>query len=1360
MGLEEYFGGNLFSSDFLSQSVAQSAAWQALEDDRVDTLLNQLHDVYARFPTTQSPNESRTEDDLIWPILTCLGWKEHMRQQNLSVSGRADVPDGLLFIDDQAKAKADDFPDDHKKYQFGAVVVESKRWGRPLDRQSGKRGEEIAPSTQMLRYLRRVDDLTDGGLRWGFLTNGAKWRLYYAGARSRSEQFFEMDLSQLFDVGGADLFALDDAEKRHALKVFLLIFGQPSFVLSGVDRQTFHQRALAEGKFYEERVAANLSELVFNQVFPLLARSLAEAAPEADLQEVRAAALILLYRLLFILYAEDRNLLPVNDERYDDYGLRDKVRMDVGNRKDNHDTFSTSAARYWNVLQDLSRAIDQGDNSIGLPPYNGGLFDESRTPLLQQVRLSDQVMADVIDSLSFDRAGDSKKYINYRDLTVQQLGSIYERLLEHEVVREGDMVDIRPNIFARKASGSYYTPDDLVGLILDETLTPLVQQRLDLFEEEVDRLQGSDGELATKLRKLKRVDPAEKILDLKICDPAMGSGHFLVSLVDFLTDKVIEALGATEQMVSWTDDDHPYISPLIERIERIRNTIIDNAEEKGWTVSADQLDDRHIVRRMVLKRCVYGMDKNEMAVELAKVSLWLHSFTVGAPLSFLDHHLRCGDSLFGGWVHRTVTKMEEAGAKMFLQKPLEQALGSATKMQAIESSADAEIAEAHESHKIFRGVQHMVAPLDEFMKLQHAFDWMQLKSKEDKAALNGFFDNAYGNPFQIAAGEETPRTVGERAARFHEILTEARDLVAEENFFNWQVAFPGVWDNWEEEELQGGFDAVIGNPPWDSYEFEELRWFKARSSEIALASTDSVRKKLIKKLEAEDNKLWNEFRNARDRIAAGTKVLRKGSDYKHFHKSKLNLYRLFVERAMQLIKPNGLVGLLVPSGIASDKAAASFFKEVATEGRLKALYDFENKKVFFKDVHASFKFCVFVAGKQATASDAKCAFFVRNIAELQDPDRCFTLSAEDFARLNPNTGTAPIFRDRRDAEITTNIYETAPVLSNAQVGESKWPVRFSQMLNMSTDSALFRTKDQLNDEEGAWPIGNNRFESAEGQWLPVYEGKMVKAFDHRASDIILNETNVFRPGQQVAIEPIEKQNPTRYPTARYYINEIEDWWGNGSIQWTIAFKDITASTNIRTMIASIIPKAGAGHTLPVLYMDKNEAGIDTTIAAYVVANLNTIPFDYVSRQKVQTTHFSYYILEQLPVIPPERFDTEIFGDKSAGEIVKEAVLELTYTAHDMADFAKDMGYVDETGAVKPPFIWDEERRLKLRAKLDAVFFILYGVTEREDVRYIYSTFPIVEKQERALYNRYRSLELCLAYMNALQAGQSDAAIDL
>ena len=165
--------------------------------------------------------------------------------------------------------------------------------------------------------------------------------------------------------------------------------------------------------------------------------------------------------------------------------------------------------------------------------------------------------------------------------------------------------------------------------------------------------------------RLKRLDPAEELLELKVCDPAMGSGHFLVNLVDYLADRVIEAMAEAEALVEG------YLSPLVERIDGIRNTIMDNAEDRGWTFDPAQLDDRHIVRRMVLKRCVYGVDKNPMAVELAKVSLWLHTFTVGAPLSFLDHHLRCGDSLFGTWVEPAIRRTEEKSS-LFLRGPLAQ----------------------------------------------------------------------------------------------------------------------------------------------------------------------------------------------------------------------------------------------------------------------------------------------------------------------------------------------------------------------------------------------------------------------------------------------------------------------------------------------------------------------------------------------------------------------------------------------------------------------------------------------------------------------------------------------------------------
>ena len=1357
--MNEIFQGSLFTHDFLTQSISDNPDWAQLTDSTIDGLAGELQAVFAKFPVSQTPNETRTEDDLIWPILRCLGWSQSMRQQNLTVKGREDVPDGLLFADAAAKAQADQHVEEYKRYQFGLAVVESKRWKRPLDRRSSKRGEELAPSTQMLRYLRRVDDLTTGKLRWGILTNGGRWRLYYSGARSVSEQFFEIDLAAVLRIEGQGdgLFALNAEEQRHALRVFALIFRREAFLPSATDQRTFHQRAMDEGKFYEERVATDLSNLVFAQIYPLLARSIATAAPEAGLQDVRQAALILLYRLLFILYAEDRDLLPVNDRRYDDYGLRDKVRMEIGRRKDDGDIFSSTAARYWSTLDDLCRAIDKGDTSIGLPPYNGGLFDADRTPLLGKIRLPDSVMAEVIDKLSFERQDGTRKYINYRDLTVQQLGSIYERLLEHEVVKDGTTVEIRPNIFARKGSGSYYTPDDLVSLIIHETLEPLIGKRFKAFEDKARELAEGKQEEGLKLTTLKRLDPAERLLDLRICDPAMGSGHFLVSLVDYLSDQVIIAMAETEKMVEWASEDHPYISPLADRIEAIRNTILSNAEARKWTVDPEQLDDRHIIRRMVLKRCVYGVDKNVMAVELAKVALWLHSFTVGAPLSFLDHHLRCGDSLFGSWVKTGIAKATAYGSPLLLHEPVKAAYGSAASMQMIEGLPDAEIAEAHRSQEIFDGVQVMTAPLNAFLSLLHAIEWLDLKGKDNAKAIKGFFDGAFGDPFEIALGKRDPKVRDEHGKRFVDILAAARELVAEENFLNWQVAFPGVWSDWQDDGLTGGFDAIIGNPPWDRMKLQQVEWFAARKREVALAQRASDRAKMIAALEKAGDPLARDYAKASTRAETGSRMARTGGDYPLLSGGDINLYSLFVERAMRLVRPDGMIGLLTPSGIASDLTAAKFFKGVATEGKLKALYDFENKKIFFPHVHASFKFCAFVASPSPLAEQAQCAFFLKSTAELSDPEVRFTLSADDFARVNPNTGTAPIFRSRRDADLTKAIYAAAPILVDRSSGvEVKaWPIKYTTMFHMTNDSGLFRTRKELEEEEGGYPIGSNLYGSPTGEWVPLYEGKMVQAYDHRAASVVINPENQHRPAQPEPATPEQHADPTWLPSPQFWVKGTDCPWATKE-GWVLGFKEITAPTNIRTFIAALFPTVGFGNKVPLLLPTSNRR--DEWILA---ANFNAIPFDYVTRQKVQGQTLNLFIVEQLPVIPLAQLEAHKFGKKTAAEVVQEVVLELTYTAHDMAPFARDMGYVDDKGQVRPPFAWDDGRRLKLRAKLDAVFFLLYGIENRDDIRYIYSTFPLVERQELEAYGgRYRSRDLCLAYMNALKAGNPDAEIDL
>lgn len=1354
--IENVFQGSLFTSDFLTQSIVSNADWKSISDGDIDALAADLAAVFAAFPVGQSPNETRTEDDLIWPVLRRLGWDQAMRQQNLTVKGRDDVPDGLLFADADTKTQADRFPEEYKRYQFGLAIVESKRWRRPLDRQSGKRGEELAPSTQMLRYLRRVDDLTTGNLRWGILTNGGRWRLYYSGARSVSEQFFELDLAAVLGIAGHGdgLFKLNDEQRRHALRVFALVFRREAFLPSATDPRTFHVRALDEGKFYEERVASDLSDLVFDKLYPLLARSIADKAPEAALQDVREAALILLYRLLFILYAEDRDLLPVNDRRYDDYGLRDRVRLDVGDRKDKGDTFSTTAARYWSVLDDLCRAIDEGDTSIGLPPYNGGLFDPERTPLLRQVRLSDAVMAEVIDKLSFERADDTRKYINYRDLSVQQLGSIYERLLEHEVVREGAVVDIRPNIFARKGSGSYYTPDDLVNLIIRETLEPLIEARLAAFRNKAEELASSDQDEGRKLGTLRRLDPAERLLDLKICDPAMGSGHFLVSLVDYMADQVITAMAETETMVEWAD----YISPLADRIEGIRNTILGNAEERSWTVDPEQLDDRHIIRRMVLKRCVYGVDKNQMAVELAKVALWLHSFTVGAPLSFLDHHLRCGDSLFGSWVKTGIEKATAYGSPLLLHEPVKTALGSAASMQTIEGLPDAEIAEAHRSQEIFEGVQVMTAPLNAFLSLLHAIEWQDLKGKDNAKAIQGYFDGAFGDPFEIALGKREPQVRDDHGRRFLEILNVARELVAEERFLNWQVAFPGVWTDWQNEGLSGGFDAIIGNPPWDRMKLQQVEWFAARKREIALAQKAADRKRMIDELERNDNPLSGDFKKANERAEAATRMARSGGDYPLLSGGDVNIYSLFVERAMALVKRDGMVGLLTPSGIASDKTSSTFFKGVSTQGRLKALYDFENRRTrynaapFFPDVDSRFKFCVFVASPTPTAEAAMCAFFLQSVSELNDPEQRFALTAEDFSRVNPNTGTAPIFRSRRDAELTTAIYSSGKILSDRSGGDEikAWPLKYSTMFHMTNDSGLFRTRRELEEQEGGWHKGGNRYGSPKGDWVPLYEGKMIQAFDHRAASVVVNPENQHRPAQPEPATFEQHCDPSWLPAPQFWVLEEKCKWSAGP-GWVLGFKEITAPTNVRTFIAALLPTVAFGNKVPLLLREG-----ETSDEWLLAANLNSIPFDYVTRQKVQGQTLNLFIVEQLPVIVPERFYDTKFGSSSAADLLRDIVLELTYTSQDMTPFARDMGYTDDAGNVFPPFGWDEERRLRLRAKLDAIFFHLYGITDRDDVRYVYSTFPIVERQEREMYSgQYRSCDLCLAYLSALAAGSTE-----
>lgn len=914
----------------------------------------------------KNPNEAQTEDDLVYPLLEMVDWVDREVQPNASVKARLDVPDALLFPSSDAKTLAGSL-DPWDRFQHGQCIVEAKRWGRALDRETrGRRGEAGTPSSQILRYLRRVEERTRGRLRWGILTNGRVWRLYFQGAVSVAEDFLEIDLGKVLDIPGCDsdlldkrpdLFADDHAWRDHVFRLFILLFGRNSF-LPNEQGESFHQLALREGKRWEAKVARTLSDKVFDEVFPSLAEGLArndsfrpKELTQEYLDEVREAALIFLYRLLFVLYAEDRNLLPDEQGPYAPYCLT-RIRLDIAEQERTGAVIPEGVFTFWPRLMTIFAAISQGNDDLGIPPYNGGLFDPNLAPILTRLQLPDRELAKIIFGLSHEPSDGSRRgsrYINYRDLSVQQLGAVYERILEFGL-RTNDLgeIEVDADDEARHKSGSYYTPEDLVSLIINRAVGPLVDDRIATFRRKVEELSSDRRPRAEKLAILERHDPATSVLSLKICDPAMGSGHFLVSLVDWLSDRVLDAV---EEAASLKGG---YTSPLVARVESVREKILSEAREHKWPLVEAQLDDRHVVRRMVLKRTVYGVDKNPMAVELAKVALWLHSFTAGAPLSFLDHHLRAGDSVIGAFVRPTLDFLDAQGA-LFNRGQITSIENVSSVMAEIEETTDNDIAEVEASKEKFSTVEEVIDPVATLFSLLTAerlmgvFDTAPKKAPDlrkmvgkpakqiakaeadqdafDKAAaFRLMLEGTFGDPVRIASGEEPiaseelkeqlsllptdapgqdslfPGVADNRRRVIADALVqEARALARQHGFLHWEVAFPSVWSDLTSAAPRGGFDAVIGNPPY-------------------------VRQELL---------------------GADVKRALKGS-YQSFA-GMADLFVYFYEQGLRILKPGGRMSYVVTNKWLKAGYAEALRGHFAEDHWLEFIADFGHAKHFFED---------------------------------------------------------------------------------------------------------------------------------------------------------------------------------------------------------------------------------------------------------------------------------------------------------------------------------------------------------------------------------------------------------------------------
>ncbi len=889
--------------------------------------------------------------------------------------------------------------------------------------------------------------------------------------------------------------------------------------------------------------------------------------------------------------------------------------------------------------------------------------------------------------LAWLRQDGSLSRVNWRDMGPEELGSVYESLLElvPRVTQDGRQfafatgAEAKGN--ARKTTGSYYTPDSLVQVLLDSALDPVI----------ADTIAKNP------------TNPIEALLGLSIVDPACGSGHFL--------------LAAARRLAA--------------HVARL---------QADGTPSAAEY--RHALRQVV-GRCIFGVDLNPMAIELCKVGLWMEAVEPGLPLTFLNSHIQHGNALLG-----TTPELMHKGIPDDAWNPIEgddkktaSALKKRNKAEAggqrtldLGQRLDSEI----ESEVVTRAVAELDAASD--VKLE------ELTKKEERWG-NILGSSEYRHQKFVAdawcAAFVWPKYPGELAdaAPTNELWRQIRDgqgeppkltvqtvseLTAQYRFLHWHLQFPIVF-------AKGGFDVVLGNPPWERVKLQEQEFFASRDDEISNAPNAAARKTLIAKLPESNLGLWKEWSAASRRAEGESHLVRDSGRYPLCGKGDVNTYAIFAEHNRSALRPSGRAGFIVPAGIATDDTTKEFFADLVARERLARVYHFENEDKIFPGVHHAYRFVLLTVGE---AQRADLLFFARQVTDLGDIDRHFTLTHAEFAALNPNTGTCPTFRSRRDAEINIAIYRRAGVLwrENDEQG-NPWGLRFMAMFHMANDSGLFRRRSERRPNI---------------EYLPLFESKMLHHFDHRFGTYEGQTEAQENQGKLPEFDDRAHLDPERLPEPHYWVETSEvvsRLAGLWERKWLLGWRRITGTEKRRTFVASLFPVAAVGDSE---FLFLSNAPPPSVACAY--ANLCSYSFDYSSRQKVGGTNANYHIVRQLPVLSPKTYEAETAWSPgtSLREWILPRVLELTYTAWDLEPFARDVGYHG------PPFRWDPERRFLLRCELDSAFFHLYDLSW-DDTAYVMDTFPVVRKNDEKAHGEYRTkrviLEIYAAMGEAARSGR-------
>ncbi len=1004
-------------------------------------------------------------------------------------------------------------------------------------------------------------------------------------------------------------------------------------------------------------------------------------------QDYYRALLRLVYRLLFCFVTEDRDLLlrpeergtrgwAVERERYARYfstaRLRRLSRIRAGGP---HGDLWDQVCL---VLRGLAR---DGVDAIAVPGL-GGLFDadaaevippgapDPRAPeLLYQARLANADLLTAVNHLTWIRIDGREQPVDFRHLGSEELGSVYESLLELEADVDADERTVTLQTVGgndRKTTGTYYTPRSLVSALLDSALDPLI-----------DRAAPPSAD---------PVSAEAALLTLTVCDPACGSGGFLV--------------GAARRIA-----------------QRLADVRAGNDEPSA-------ADIRHALRDVV-GQCLYGVDLNPFAAELAKVSLWLEGVEPGKPLSFFDPRIRVGNSLFGATpalMARGVpdqafkpldgddTKVAARWRKRNAQERKGQDILLAPDRPALDRLAD-------QRRRLIGNAEDIVtwrAQRETWEELQHDPAWLRDRRQAD--AWCAAFLWPLAERTALAPTSAAVRQLSDPAVLPQTVAT-LREITDRNRFFHWHLEFPEIFyrsgspgpDGWT-----GGFDCVIGNPPWEHIELKEQEFFASRDPDIAQAE-GARRKRLIAELEDTDPILYGAYREAK-RELDGMRLFASGGRYPLNGRGRVKTDPLFAELFRRLCHPTGRVGIIVPTGIATDATTQHFFKDLVTTRSLTSLHDFENRKKLFEAVDSRFKFCLLtMVGRDQSAEAASFAFFVHDPTQIGANQ--FTLTPEEITLLNPNTGTCPVFRTRRDAEITLGIYKRIPILiKEGDPNGNPWGISFKQgLFNMTSDSHLFHTRDDL--ERDGWTLHGNIFHRGDDHMLPLYEAKMIHQYDPRWA-------TYERDGTCRLVTDDEKQDPTFAALPRYWVarEDVETALPTKDETGMLGFRDITNSTNERTVISSTFPSDAAGNNLPIITQDRG-------VRNCLMGLLNSFPLDFVARLKVGGSHLNFFIAKQLPVPDPDsvnvpapwdrRVTTADWVDRKVGCLVRERSL----TAPSASTLA--------------------------RVELDAACFHIYGLG-RNDAAYMLDCFPILKRREVDQFGEFRTKRLVLGVYDAMQ----------